>query len=67
MQQRPEVDKQLMRGGPEALALFELQGIDVVLSGHLHVWSAGAFLPPEGRGLLQVQAGTALCAREGDR
>jgi len=67
MQQRPEVDKQLMRGGPEALALFELQGIDVVLTGHLHVWSVGAFLPPEGRGLLQVQAGTALCAREGDR
>ncbi|MDT1063167.1 metallophosphoesterase [Paracoccus sp. CPCC 101403] len=67
MQQRPEVDKALMRGAPQALALFELQGIQVVLTGHLHVWSAGAFLPPEGRGILQIQAGTALCARETDR
>lgn len=67
MQQAPNVDKQLMRGGPEALALFELQGIEVVLSGHLHLWSVGSFLGRTGRGILQVQAGTALCAREDDR
>ena len=67
MQQEPAVDKQLMRGAPEALALFELQGIQVVLTGHLHIWSAGAFLGRDGRAILQIQAGTALCAREGDR
>lgn len=66
MQQRPEIDKALMRGAPEALALFELQGIQVVLTGHLHIWSVGAFLGDEGRGILQVQGGTALCAREDD-
>lgn len=67
MQQRPQIDKALMRGGREALALFDLKGIDIVLTGHLHIWSAGAFLGPDGRGVLQIQAGTALCAREGDR
>ncbi|MTH77583.1 metallophosphoesterase family protein [Paracoccus aestuariivivens] len=66
LQQRPTVDKALMRGAPEALALFELRGVDIVLTGHLHIWAAGAFLPPEGRGMLQIQAGTALCARETD-
>ncbi|MTH33137.1 metallophosphoesterase [Paracoccus limosus] len=67
MQQRPEVDKQLMRGAREGLALFEMQGVQLVLSGHLHRWSAGAFLGPDGRQILQVQAGTALCARRDDR
>lgn len=67
MQQAPDIDKQLMRGAPEALALFELQGIQVVLTGHLHIWSAGQFLGPGGRGILQIQAGTALCARLDDR
>ncbi|MFT4015075.1 MAG: metallophosphoesterase [Paracoccus sp. (in: a-proteobacteria)] len=67
LQQAPEVDKELMRGGPEALDLFEREGIQVVLTGHLHVWSAGRFLGREGRSILQIQAGTALCAREGDR
>lgn len=67
MQQRPDVDKQLMRGAREGLALFEMQGVDIVLSGHLHIWSAGAFLGPDGRAILQIQAGTALCARLGDQ
>lgn len=67
MQQRPQVDKQLMRGAREGLALFELQGVQLVLSGHLHVWSAGAFLGRDGRSILQIQAGTALCARPDDR
>ncbi|MFT4014806.1 MAG: metallophosphoesterase [Paracoccus sp. (in: a-proteobacteria)] len=67
MQQAPAIDKQLMRGAAEALSQFESQGIQILLTGHLHVWSAGAFLGPKGRGILQIQAGTALCAREGDR
>lgn len=67
MQQRPQVDKALMRGAPEALARFETGGLHLVLTGHLHLWSIGAFQGPAGRPVLQVQAGTALCARPGDR
>ena len=66
LQQRPEVDKALAEGAPEALAGFESAGIHVVLTGHLHIWSIGAFQGGDGRSLLQVQAGTALCARPGD-
>ncbi|KGJ05358.1 3',5'-cyclic AMP phosphodiesterase CpdA [Paracoccus halophilus] len=67
MQQRPEVDKMLMKGAPEALRDLQSAGLHVVLSGHLHVWSAGAFLRDGQGGVLQVQAGTALCNRPGDR
>lgn len=67
LEQRPEVDKALMRGAPEACARLEADGVAVALTGHLHIWSVGAFQPPAGRGLLQVQGGTALCARETDR
>lgn len=66
LEQGPRIDKALAEGAPEALDRFERAGVHVVLSGHLHVWSAGAFLGADGRGLLQVQAGTALCARPGD-
>lgn len=66
MQQRPEVDKALMKGAPEALARFEAQGVQLVLTGHLHIWSIGAFQGAQGRPVLQLQAGTALCARPGD-
>lgn len=66
MQQQPQVDKALMKGAPEALARFQTTGVHLVLSGHLHIWSIGAFQGKTGRSLLQVQAGTALCARPGD-
>lgn len=67
LQHRPEVDKALARGAKQALARLEGAGAQIVLSGHLHVWAAGAFLDPvAGRGILQIQAGTALCARPGD-
>lgn len=67
MQQRPQVDKALMQGAGPALAGFEAEGVDLVLTGHLHLWSIGAFLGEQGRPILQVQAGTALCDRPGDR
>lgn len=66
MQQGPTVDKALMKGAPEALARFESHGVQLVLTGHLHIWSIGAFQGAQGRPILQVQAGTALCARPGD-
>lgn len=66
LEQRPEVDKALADGAPDALAGFERAGVHVVLTGHLHIWSVGAFQGANGRSLLQIQAGTALCARPGD-
>lgn len=67
MQQRPEIDKALMKGAPEALARFEDHGVALVLTGHLHLWSIGAFQGEAGGPVLQLQAGTALCARPDDR
>lgn len=64
----PEVSKELSRHAPEALARLERAGAQIVLSGHLHVWATGAMLERTAhRGLLQVQAGTALCGRPSDR
>lgn len=63
-----EVDKELTRRAPEALARLERAGAQIVLSGHLHVWATGAMLDQTAhRGVLQVQAGTALCGRVSDR
>lgn len=68
LQQRPEVDKELMRGGPHALIRLEDAGAAIVISGHIHRWEADWFLNlPQGRPLMQIHAGTALCDRAGDR
>lgn len=63
-----QVDKELARRAPEALARLERAGVQIVLSGHLHVWATGAMLDQTAHpGLLQVQGGTALCSRLSDR
>ncbi|MCZ0961655.1 metallophosphoesterase family protein [Paracoccus benzoatiresistens] len=63
-----EVDKELTRRAPEALARLERAGARIVLSGHLHVWATGAMLDQTAHpGVLQIQAGTALCGRPSDR
>ena len=63
-----QVDKELTRRAPQALARLERAGAQIALSGHLHVWATGAMLDQTAHpGLLQVQAGTALCARLSDR
>lgn len=63
-----EVDKKLARRAPEALARLERAGARIALSGHLHVWATGAMLDQTAHpGVLQVQAGTALCGRLSDR
>lgn len=68
LQQQPGVDKALMRGAPEALAALESGNAHIILSGHLHRWNAGTFLRAHpDRRVLQIQAGTALCARLSDR
>ena len=67
LQQAPGIDKALALGASQALARLESAGVHVILSGHLHIWSIGAFQDAAGRTILQVQAGTALCARPHDR
>ncbi len=63
-----QVDKALARRAPEALARFVAAGVRIVLSGHLHVWTTDAMRAETAHpGVLQVQAGTALCARITDR
>lgn len=64
----PIVTKRLARRARRALDLLEGAGVRVVLSGHLHVWATDAVLKQTAHpGILQVQAGTALCARPSDR
>lgn len=63
-----QVDKELALRAPQALARLERAGARIVLSGHLHVWATGAMLDQTAHpGVLQVQAGTALCGRASDR
>ena len=63
-----QVDKDLSRRAPQALARLADAGAQIVLSGHLHVWATGAMLDQTAHPqVLQVHAGTALCARVSDR
>ncbi|CAM3077580.1 metallophosphoesterase [Paracoccus nototheniae] len=68
LQQLPRVDKALARRATEALSRMEAAGVQVVLSGHLHRWAVDELLAT-GRHprVLQIQTGTALCARLTDR
>ncbi|RJL05626.1 metallophosphoesterase [Paracoccus aestuarii] len=67
LQHLPRVDKVLARRATEALYRLEGAGVHVVLTGHLHRWAVDALLAT-GRHprVLQVQTGTALCARVSD-
>jgi 3',5'-cyclic AMP phosphodiesterase CpdA len=67
LQQLPWVDKLLARRAREALSRLEAGGVHLILSGHLHR-PASAELLATGRypRLLQIQSGTALCARVTD-
>ncbi len=68
MEHLAQVDKDLSRHAPQALARLAGAGGQIVLSGHLHVWATGAMLDQTAHPqVLQVQAGTALCARLSDR
>lgn len=62
------VDKAPSRHAAEGLARLDRAGARIVLSGHLHVWATGAMLEQTAHpGVLQVQGGSALCARPSDR
>lgn len=64
LQQLPRVDKALARQAPRGLRRMEAAGVNIVLSGHLHRWAVDDLLAT-GRypRVLQIQTGTALCAR----
>ncbi|WP_410218702.1 metallophosphoesterase family protein [Paracoccus sp. (in: a-proteobacteria)] len=64
LQHLPMVDKALARRAREALFRMEAAGVQIVLSGHLHRSAVDALLE-SGRHprVLQIQTGTALCAR----
>ncbi|RMC34221.1 metallophosphoesterase family protein [Paracoccus alkanivorans] len=67
LQQLPQSPKEPALHASSALARLEEAGAYLVLSGHLHIWDAGTLLRlgPHER-VLQVQAGSALCARPED-
>lgn len=67
LQQSADAPKELARNAETALTMLEDAGVQVVLSGHLHRWSAEELLAQSRhRRILQIHAGTALCARPGD-
>ncbi len=56
------------RGARAAMEQLAAAGLHVILSGHLHHWTVGLGIDgTAGRSLFQMQTGTALCAREGER
>lgn len=66
LRHRPGVDKLLSRGARRTVAALQSASPSIVLSGHLHVWSAGALSGQGADRLLDIQAGTTLCARISD-
>ncbi len=64
----PGFDRGETRGAPEATDKLIRAGLHVILSGHLHHWTIGLGIGPgTTRPVFQMQTGTALCSREGER
>jgi 3',5'-cyclic AMP phosphodiesterase CpdA len=56
------------RGAAQALPRLAEAGLQVLLTGHLHHWTVGLGIAPgQPVPVLQVQTGTALCARAGEQ
>lgn len=67
LQQSADAPKEIARNAETALTMFEDAGVQIVLSGHLHHWSVKTPLEAGSRrSILQIHAGTALCARPED-
>lgn len=67
MQEPEHTTKGLARNAEVALTKLEEAGVQLILSGHLHRWASESLLAvgPHMR-VLQINSGTALCARPGD-
>ncbi|MEE2860385.1 MAG: metallophosphoesterase [Pseudomonadota bacterium] len=67
LEQLPQMDKQPARRAEEAMARLQAAGVRIALSGHLHRFNVDALIDTgKWPGVLQLQAGTALCARISD-
>jgi 3',5'-cyclic AMP phosphodiesterase CpdA len=60
----PGADKEPMEGADAGFHAFARAGADLVLSGHLHLWSNHASRPaPDAPAMIHAQAGTGLSTR----
>ncbi|MBU2958619.1 metallophosphoesterase [Paracoccus sp. 1_MG-2023] len=67
LEQLPTVQKRTARRADEAASRLQDAGVGIALSGHLHIFALDELLATNRfPGLLQLQAGTALCARISD-
>lgn len=68
MEQDATLGKEPTLGAPLLIAQLEARGGAILITGHVHRWEVDRFLDghPQGRGVLQIQTGTALCDRPGD-
>lgn len=68
MEEPPGFDRGETRGALAGMSRLVEAGLEGVLSGHLHHWQIGLGITARHpRRLLQVQTGTALCGRAGER
>ena len=62
--QQPKDGRRRTRGGKAAVKALCERGVDLVLSGHMHMWRVQRFQEREGQySALQIQAGTVLSNR----
>lgn len=68
IEEPPGFDRGETRHAAQGVARLIRHGLDISLSGHLHHWQLGLGVTAEhARPLLQIQSGTALCARTGEK
>ncbi|HEY0212529.1 MAG TPA: metallophosphoesterase [Paenirhodobacter sp.] len=68
LREPPGFDRGETRGATAGLAQMARAGVQIVLSGHLHHWAVGLGISADTpQPILQVQTGTALCARIGEK
>jgi hypothetical protein len=68
LEEPPGFERGETQGAAEAMTRLADAGLHLVLSGHLHHWSVGLGIGDgQSRRLFQMQTGTALCARAGER
>ncbi len=68
IEEPPGFNRGETKGAKEGIARLIRAGLDITLSGHLHHWQIGLGVTEDNaRPLLQIQTGTALCARPGEK
>lgn len=68
IEEPPGFDRGETRNAAQGIARLVKGGLEISLSGHLHHWQPGLGVTETNtRPLLQIQSGTALCARPGEK